>query len=402
MKIIVNGFYTFLFSYKCKCILLQSLLLCCFISCQKDKNEAPLHITKCTDQQSIYAYIRDYHYLSLSTPLGIQVGEVNKIGWLADTMVILDKLTTAIHLFSNHGEWIHTIQLLGEGPGEFSRLLDIAINSDAMQIIAYDYAGSKLMYFSSTGVLLKEQRLPFAFLEFEYVAPNRFIFYTGSLINSAIPAIFQKQQLITTDSAFQILDAFFSVRPADFFSANDANVLFRQGDDILFAKKLDNIIYRFDGKTWVKHHELNLPGKSIPVDELKINSFEDFNALLKKNDYTAFYGSFIDNQDFALFTFYDANGPYFAIYDKKKQQGFCYNRVEADLNNQDAFMLVDYPIAVYQNKFVAALDSDYIYHTIQALKHQPQALELTIPEVFTSATLSSNPILVFFTLANPE
>lgn len=97
---------------------------------------------------AFYSMFDSVTYTPLETIKENEIGQIDRILYHNEKYIIMDRLTNKIFIFNDDGKYYSTIDAIGNGPGEYVQITDIAIDKfndiikiqDSMQgkIISYD------------------------------------------------------------------------------------------------------------------------------------------------------------------------------------------------------------------------------------------------------------------------
>lgn len=139
-------------------------MLCLFSSCVNNECK-PIKCTSYTIDISLAAeglkftsLVDSAYYVELETTSNNIIGEVSKIQ--VDSFIALsDRMTNALHLYSQSGTLLSVISAIGNGPGEYVRIDDFMINADKGEVQILDGTQNKIIVYSVTGEFLEERKI---------------------------------------------------------------------------------------------------------------------------------------------------------------------------------------------------------------------------------------------------
>lgn len=125
------------------------------ISCYSSHNKKDEHVYVVNLNEAVkedfYSVFDSITYISLETVEDNEIGEISRILYHNSKYIVVDRVTNIVFIFKDDGEYYSKIEAIGNGPGEYVQITDIAINKfdeivkilDAMQgkIISYDLNG---------------------------------------------------------------------------------------------------------------------------------------------------------------------------------------------------------------------------------------------------------------------
>ncbi len=87
------------------------------------------------------------------------IGNIARIIVFKDQIYILDNQTNSVVVFNKSGKFLHRIQHLGKGKGEYIGLRDFALDKSINQLVLYSHRPYKLLHYGLDGKFIREQRL---------------------------------------------------------------------------------------------------------------------------------------------------------------------------------------------------------------------------------------------------
>ena len=134
------------------------------VSCKNIVNEAEtIYIDPATaTEKTNWKEVLDTTYLKmvvLETSEEYLIGEIHKIIYEDDMLIIADIMSASVLFFNTDGKFLHKICKIGRGPGEYTELTDICVKDGKVwlldniscQVICYDYTGKMLHKFDTQG-----------------------------------------------------------------------------------------------------------------------------------------------------------------------------------------------------------------------------------------------------------
>ena len=110
------------------------------------------------------------HYIQLETIDECLIGGIKKIYAVGDKLIIFDRdITKSIYFFERDGTFINKISRIGQGPGEYVSITDIAIKEEDEEIIIWDIRTRKLLVYNFDGTFISNIEFPYFGKSIEYV-----------------------------------------------------------------------------------------------------------------------------------------------------------------------------------------------------------------------------------------
>ena len=117
------------------------------------------------------------HYIQLETTDECLIGDIMKIYFIGDKLVIFDKdQTKSIYFYKQDGTFINKISRIGQGPGEYIAITDITIK-DNEEIIIWDIKSKKLLIYNFDGTFINNIEFPYWGRSIEYLGDDFLAMY---------------------------------------------------------------------------------------------------------------------------------------------------------------------------------------------------------------------------------
>jgi hypothetical protein len=315
------------------------------------------------------------------------IASMGKMISLRDTLYILDKKYTGIKVFNNKGTYLHTIGKLGQGPGEFSVIFDMELDSKAKNLIVYSNDDRKMGVFTKRGEILKEYPIPFYASYFAIVDNQNFLFY----VNYNSSEINQQNNLLLCNSDFNVKQVFFPYKRN--FGISMSGFLSKTHSGVLYSDAFDDKVYEYvKGKMSLKY-KFNF-GKYLIDPKLTNDQF-----ILMKNllEYSYVSSIGVDTKSDLFFSYVHKKIPSIGFYDKKDHKVYC----KLDFQKNDIFHLLSPFVSVIddENLLIAYIDAETLRYTTRKNSNVLPVLSKNYPEVFRAVTEmkdSDNPIIITF------
>jgi hypothetical protein len=147
--------------------------------------------------------------------------------------------SNSLLVFDDAGNFVRKIGNRGQGPGEYIRLWDFYV--DSLYIYLYDYNSTKLFKYDLQGNYIKSHRMPFAGDGFKNLKNKKYLF--------ALQRDIDKNQVIRTDSAFQMEASFFSFgNKGNFYTSQHMDNVFHKVGEVISYYEINNndTVYTFN------------------------------------------------------------------------------------------------------------------------------------------------------------
>ena len=109
-----------------------------------------------SDQLQMTVFADSVTHIKLETTDESLVGRISKILFFDNLLIIQDRQTHSVFVFDRNGKFINRIGRRGQGPGEYVSILRVMLNPDNRQIMVFDGASNKLIYYDLYGNFIRE------------------------------------------------------------------------------------------------------------------------------------------------------------------------------------------------------------------------------------------------------
>jgi len=155
------------------------LILSVFICCQcnlnnkqidKIKNDKIISLnidnvkTKFLNNASLL--VDSVQYIQLESNIDAIIGDISKIKWIDDKLYIHDKISNALYIFSDKGEYLFCLDNRGKGPGQFINIGTFSVDKKDKSIHLYDDHSFKITKYDSIGNLVSEKMVEYLIEDF--------------------------------------------------------------------------------------------------------------------------------------------------------------------------------------------------------------------------------------------
>jgi len=277
------------------------------------------------------------------------IGKIDKIIVDSKRIYILDRSKSkALFIYSREGQFLHIINHIGRGPGEFITPHYFDVDKKTGNIFIMDNNGKKIIIYSSSGKFIKEFEYNFIAVDFVLDNEKKLLFNTGGFPSGDD----EEALLIKTDEDGHILNRFFSSESLapSLAAFNSRNSLQECGNRIFYLPTLSNYIYSLDNDEPQKAYRIDF-GKDWPTEDFfeKANGVHPLKVRQKlfESGYVCFL-NFIQTKDILHLDF-----------NRGKNYSFYYNKVTKQsllLPMEDDS--VSFPVGVFNDQFIFASYKD--------------------------------------------
>lgn len=304
---------------------------------------------------------------------------INKLEICDSLMFLLDKQNNKLHCFNLRGTYLNTIGNIGNGPGEYLKISDFAIDYKKNEIVVLDRNLRKILIYSFKGNF-KENYTIKMMAECISVYNDGYFFYTsGSDYYTA-----NKQDLgynlFFTDNKCNIVDKMFKYNPecenrmkerAFDYNLNDSTLLFHYA--------IYDTIYKINKNGNITKYVVDFGNYKVPIS--KINS-DNYKYYVNKDGYAIISGAC--HSDKYLFINYALNNRIRFLI--ANSEGECIVNASFMKNDIDkTSFALSYPLKMIDNRvYFIKNTSDLLFdHKMDSLFIDGKKL-----------TLESNPVII--------
>ena len=399
------------------------------ISCKQNSNKNTLPVFKNVNVDVIENHIRDYaesntnnakrifvenpkdiqklnlsviidsiSYIKLSNDPEAIVGEINKIEFIGNDFLILDRnKTKSLKKFNAKGEYLMPIGSFGKGPNEYIEPTDFTITKS--EIIVYDQFTQRMIFYDYQGKYLKDQKVPFLFLKFQWIPTNHFIYYSLDQDNDHLQSIVN-HSVFQSNTSFVLSHRGFKRQKNLYQSLFVENNFSKSSGRLFFHPTYSDTIFALDENGFINEEfiidfgERKLPGSLTLRENIK-----EFECISKENFYIIFSGNYVVLNDYLYFTFTKRNSVYHAFYSKFRANIIVGNAI---LNDVAPIFNLQHILTGKENTLIGYVQSADI---VTGFKEVKRSLWVDkIGEKYTRIAEQieeeDNPILLFYHLKN--
>lgn len=158
-------------------IVIVLFTLCLLFSCTSshNKNVEHVYIVNVDEAQKseFYSVFDSITYIPLETIDDYEIGKINRIIYFNEKYIVWDGLTNMVFIFNDDGTYRSKIDVIGNGPGEYGQIADIAINKYDGTVKILDAMQKKIVTFNLEGQFVGETKLPIFLATEHFCQVNR-------------------------------------------------------------------------------------------------------------------------------------------------------------------------------------------------------------------------------------
>lgn len=334
-------------------------------------------------------------YLKLGKiPNNLMTDLVIDLKFHKDQIYLMDGKKNEIFVFDNKGNHLYSLHAEGEGPGEFTRASNIAIDPYKDQLLIHDDRLSKLLYYTLQGQFIKEHGVAFRFNDFTYINDHLIAVDLNKTYNDHLPEI-RNNQLVIVDTTWKVLakgGAYNATEEKNLFFTGE--VFSRKNTESFYLRPFTYEVYKFDQESLHPFCRLNFGEKNLP-DDTNFN-FSDIGDFWK--EYSE-YSYLVDNGYFLK------DVTYFEHFYEGRKRAHIFrsnttgNILHGSVNN-DIFELGFFHISTSipeKNLLVSYISSEEIYAKKRDILESESVSE-ALRKMVSDTESTDNPVLIFYKL----
>ncbi len=324
-----------------------------------------------------------YVFLSSEMPLG----KLKRVIIEKDYVYFLDEQSRLV-CFKPNGDIVFSLNNKGKGPGEYSEITDMVINSEESILTIADHNRRKLIHYSLIdGKYLREEdfkvsvsSMAFFNKKYYYYNPFHFNFPKDKSMHFS---------LLASTSGVDIENRYFPHDPkvADYMYDDNFRQFSYNTKELYFRKRFIDTVFAITGQGLVPRYSIELPD---PLPYSLVQQKPDMLELATKSKYSSALHSIYTSGNILHFQFFKDEWVTTAFYDlEKDDQIYCGNHIWPYPTKQlPVYSLID---GVYKGKFFSLASPLTV---MEQMERNPEAF----PKDWSRVNENSNPVLVFYNL----
>ena len=126
----------------------------------------------------------DIKYVKLETTSESLIQYINRVLDFDGNLLVVDRDNQSLLLFDKDGRFIKKIAGQGKGPGEYSKMYDVAIDKEGRRLFVLDAYAQSVLIYDFDGKCLDSKKFGFWAQELEYIGDDKVLLYCGYAIMS--------------------------------------------------------------------------------------------------------------------------------------------------------------------------------------------------------------------------
>lgn len=330
--------------------------------------------------------ISDIRFIRLETTENNLVSRIDKIFFINENIVIVDKLgSKSIHIFNKNGKYVSKVSHLGNGPQEYLNITDVDITPSGLIAIKDNYKDI-LLYYNMDGEFVKKEDvleggLDIAFIDDYTIAHELIKGFNSDTFKGASLCISNNNKIASLFGK--------SHNESDAFNHKKTNTLFSYNNIAYFTPSWENYIYELHNNSISAKYYIDLKDDVLDYD---FTTDEDFHKLA--NNHNLFNGSFIEMKDYTWLNIISpiANNPP-VIYSHKNKTAY---KLSPNLSNP-LLTYLHMPKALYSENTIAETASALSLYINKSTIYTFLGDCAFTDSLYNGLTLDDNPVVFLFT-----
>ena len=339
--------------------------------------------------------IEKIDYVKLRSTENNPIGEVDALWITPDNIVVADyNLSKSIFIFDRLGRLQATISRLGRGPQEYLSIFDVVLTPDRQRVAVLDNHGKKILYYDLAGNFLFCKELPFYAIGMKYFDEENILMTTYGL-GADDPGLASypnnNDLLYWVDTTMRIRKSFMPNPFNKNFSCKIPLVKQFGPSRIYATLAYSDTVYRITPQGMIARYWIDLSPVG-GVSNLGKEATDEKTSELIRTTIPIFMGELLESDRFIIFKPLDTPA---ILFSKKTSK--CYY-----LNNGSSRVL-NYHLAsvdfAHEDRFITVVPA---YQLCNVIKFKDSTNIELAEEIATGLTENDDPVLLFYTLKEPE
>ncbi|MDR0606457.1 MAG: 6-bladed beta-propeller [Bacteroidales bacterium] len=218
------------------------------------------------DEIALSDYVNNIKIVKLATSDDVLIGEIVKVEIFNNRIYILDRLSNALFIFTDEGEFLYKLRNIGQGPGEYIYLFDFDVTNDGVYL---SDIGQSILYYDNDFKFIRK-------ISHHSVAGN-FVMNDEYFWIFREPHPVPYNQILMIDKNGRTVEEFFPQKASESgVNMASSNLFQKQKSHIYFSPRYGNTVYKWNSENkWQEFITLSFGDKTFDRD---INEYYSKNA----------------------------------------------------------------------------------------------------------------------------
>lgn len=348
---------------------------------------------------SDYSFVKSARYIFLDNI--IPIGDIEKIEFYNDTIIIHDKITHSLLFFCPDGNFISKISHLGRGPGEYYALDDFTIAHDLKQVFILDKLSQKILQYNFESNFLSEIDLGWFRIDRISYLDNSLFLYNGPKSAYTKDELAQYHSLLKLDIKTGLIEGYFPGGQEASHIRMENRAFFVNDCQLYFIDRMSFDIHQIDSSQISNLFTVNFHTND------KLSSFIKDISLIEELIDTEFshnIGNVCINDNYLYFDYIRNRDRMHVVYNFEEQRVVFHANNIATLSSElvlKDILFFGLPQYHHKGEFISIAQSSIIKNTYKDINftNVPSHLEELIYK-FKNIKEHDNPVLIFLQFGN--
>lgn len=280
--------------------------------------------------------IDDYKYIPLETNSESFMGQLHNVIFYEDNLYVHDIEGNMICIFDRNGRYLNKVGIQGDGPGQFSTLLqDVIIDPFAKRMMIYDQGLGKILYFSLKGDYLFSRNIHLRINgDFQMISPNQILTYQAKCRHNVHLGEMDSYRIIMLDSLLKV-SGYGHLYDDNTNSSYSPPVFPHSNEGVLYNPIFTTDFYSITSQSIDLKYHLDYTNFGNPINPDKVAELDDRKKII---DYlfstTHTMIKPVETVDFFLFRTYSQSNDnrFYTYYDKKAKRNLSFRKIIPDID----------------------------------------------------------------------
>ena len=339
--------------------------------------------------------IEKIDYVKLRSTKNNPVGAIDALWVTPDHIVVADyNLSKSIFVFDRQGQLQATISRSGRGPQEYQSIFDVVLTPDQQRVAVLDNYGKKILYYDLAGHFLFQKNLPFYAISMKYFDDENILLATYGL-GADDPGLASypnnNDLLYCVDTTMRIRRSFMPNPFNKNFSSKIPIVKQFDPSRIYATLAYADTVYQITPQGMIARYWIDLRPVGGVSNLGKDGTNEKTSELIRAST-PIFMGDFLENDHFIIFEPFNTQSILFFKETKR-----CYY-----LNSGSSRALNSHLASAdfaYEDRFITVVPA---FRLCNVIKFKDSTNRNLAEEIATGLTEDDDPVLLFYTLKEPD
>ena len=310
------------------------------------------------------------------------MGQLHNVIFYEDYIYVHDIEGSVICIFDRNGRYLSKVGIKGDGPGEFTTLLqDMTIDPFTKRMLVYDQGLDKILYFSLKGDYLFSRNMNLNIDgDFQVITPNQILTYQSKSRHNVHLGEMDSYRIIMLDSLLKIT-SYGHLYDDNVESLYCPPTFLHSTEGILYNPIFTTDFYSVTSQAIDLKYHIDYSNFANPVNPDKVAEMKDGKEIMKylfSSTYTLIKP--IETSGFFWFRTYPQNNEnrFYTYYDKQANRHLSFRKIIPDIDFAFDYILSncdDYIVAEVNVSTLKALAESCKQGLVKGKKENMEMIE---------------------------